>query len=251
MTNPVKEQLAADFDKAKSAGGARVGRIRQIFQDAFAQTVTELKQGTGEISSIAKDSTSTLTENLKNTQKPAPQEVPVQVEIQDESVEAPIVIDLVTEVATPPATAEEVVIEISPQPVSSQQTDESTPESLVDSLKALIQQMVRSFEAGESYTTLQQQFTKLREQMAVLDAKLSNRYGERYARIKQDFKQDAEKTKAWYKGMKAEADATGVNVLEYKQAEINTKMGEAGTTIAQKEQKIKQLLKELWQTVRS
>lgn len=249
MTNPVKEQLAADFEKAKSASSVRFERIRQIFQAAFAQTVTELKQGTGEIGSIAKDSTSTLTENLKNAQKPAPQEVvPVEVEIQDEQAEAPIVADPVTEVVAQPAMAEEVVIEISSP--ASQQT-ESTPEGLLDSLKALTQQMVRSLKEGEAYATLQQQLTKLREQMLVLDGKLSDRYGERYERAKQDFKQDVENTKAWYTDMKADANASGVNVLESKQAEIATKMGEAGATIAQKEQKIKQLLKELWQTAKS
>lgn len=250
MTNSVKDQLAADFEKAKSAGSVRVGRIRQIFQDAFAQTVTELKQGTGEIGSIAKDSTSTLTE-LKNAQKPTPQEVvPVQVEIQDEGVEAPILSEPISEVAAPPTTAEEIVIEISPEQASSQQT-ESTTESLVDSLKASIQQVLRSLQEGEASATLQQQVVRLREQMVALDVKLSNRYGERYEGIKQGFNQDVENAKTWYAGMKTDANATGVNVLESKQAEIATKMGEAGTTIAQKEEKIKQLLKELWQTVKS
>jgi flagellar motility protein MotE (MotC chaperone) len=246
MTHSVKDQLAADFDKAKSAGSARIGRIRQIFQEALTQTVTELKQGTGEIGSIAKDSTSALTENLKNAQKSAsPEVVPVQVEIQDEGTETVSVENSIEDTVLPP-TAEEVVIEIMPQ-ASSQQAEPAS-ESFVDSLKALIEQVVRSLREGEAYATLQQQLTKLKQQMTVLDAKLSERYGDRYEGFKQEFNQDIEKTKAWYEGMKTDANASGMNVLEYKQAELVIKMGEVGVTIAQKEEKIKQRLKELWQT---
>ncbi len=133
------------------------------------------------------------------------------------------------------------------EPASGQQ-EPATAESFADSLKALIGQMVRSFQAGEAYATLQQQFDKLKAQMAILDVKLTDRYGDRYSKFKQEFNQDVENTKAWYEGMRADADARGMNVIEYKQAELVIKMGEAGVTIAQKEAKIKQLLKELWQT---
>lgn len=247
---PVKDQMSADFEKAKSAGSVRVGRIRQIFQEALSQTVSELKQGASEFGSIAKESTSTLTENLKSTQKSTPQEViPVQVEIHDDVDVANLITELPEPVAeTPieqPLSASQTVVVIE---APATQQESTTPEALAASLKALIEQMVRSFKSGETYATLQQQFANLREKMATLDDKLSNRYGNRYEKVKQDFSQDVENTKAWYERMKAEANASGVNVLEHKQAEITVKMSEAGATIAQQEAKIKQLLKELWRT---
>ncbi len=116
--NPMKDQISADFEKAKSAGGARVGRIRQIFQDALTQTVSELKQGAGEIGSIAKESTSTLTENLKNAQKTASENevVPVQVEIHDEVEAANLVVVSVEPTATEPSLADVQPSEQSVQP---------------------------------------------------------------------------------------------------------------------------------------
>lgn len=255
MTNSFKDQLTTDFEKAKNAGSVRVERIRQIFQDAMAQTMTELKEGTGEVRSIAKESTTTLTDNLKQTQKPAAQEVvPVQVEIQDDGIESTVAV-VESELAEPlviDAASTEVHISTDAvQPQADQQAASQSPtsESLVDSLKALIEQALRSFQEGETYAVLQQQFVKLKEQLAVLDTKLSNRFGERYENTKQEFSQDMEKTKAWYEEMKENANTTGTNLLEDKQAELVIKMGEAGATIAQKEAKIKQLLKEMWQTV--
>lgn len=224
----------------------------------MTQTVSELKQGAGEIGSIAKESTSTLTENLKNAQKTASQNevVPVQVEIHDEVEAANLVVVSVEPTATEPSLADVQPSEQSVQPSvvvmieepASGQQEPATAESFADSLKALIGQMVRSFQAGEAYATLQQQFDKLKAQMAILDVKLTDRYGDRYGKFKQEFNRDVENTKAWYEGMRVDADARGMNVIEYKQAELVIKMGEAGVTIAQKEAKIKQLLKELWQT---
>lgn len=251
--NPFKDQISADFEKAKSAGGARVERIRQIFQDAMSQSISELKQGAGEIRSIAKESTSTLTENLKNAPKSTPQTevIPVQVEIQDDGEVANLAVELPAEPeAAPPTeqpqTASQTVVMVE-EPASSQQ-EPATAKSFAESAKALIEQMLRSFQSSETYATLQQQLEQLRKQMATLDAKLTDRYGERYEKFKQEFNQDMENTKAWYDGMKADADASGMNVIEYKQAELVIKMGEIGVTIAQKEAKIKQLLRELWQT---
>lgn len=260
MTNPVKKQLAADFEKAKSTGSVRVERIRQIFQDALAQTVTELKQGTGETRSIARDSISTLTENLKNTQATPQEVVPVQVEIQDDSVDAVILVVepdaesssvhsvLIENQSSEDVVLPQAVIESSQEQALSQPAELPAAESFTDSLKGLIAQVMRSLKEGEAYATFQQQLVKLKQQMSVLDAKLASRYGDRYEGFKQEFNQDVEKTKTWYEGMKTDANVRGMNVVEYKQAELVIKMGEAGVTIAQKEEKIKQLLKELWQT---
>jgi hypothetical protein len=54
-TTAVKERLTADLNKVKSEGGSRASRIREILQTAFAETVAEVKAGSGEIGSIAQD----------------------------------------------------------------------------------------------------------------------------------------------------------------------------------------------------
>jgi hypothetical protein len=288
MSNSFKQQITAELQKAKNAGGVRVERIRKILQDAASQTVSELKEGTGELRSIAKDSTTTLIETLKDKPQTSTQEVHTPVEVVIESADEPeslATLEVVT-LEQPPATpvqllgpAEDPIVAVSPVPVSpvavspvtaspvtaspipevletpveiavaisepTTQADqqsateaEAATSTFVDSLKALIEQ-VRQSEA----------YAKLKRQFATIDTNLSARYGERYEAFKQEFNQDMQKAKIWYDGQRVNADATGSNWLERKQAEFEVKMSEAGATIASKEQKIKYLLKELWQTV--
>lgn len=283
MSNSFKQQITAELQKAKNAGGVRVERIRKILQDAASQTVSELKEGTGELRSIAKDSTTTLIETLKDKPQTSTQEVHTPIEVVIESADEPESFATL-EVGTleqPPVTpvellnpAEDTIVTVSPVPVSpvtaspvtaspipevletpveiavaisepTTQSDqqptteaEAATSTFVDSLKALIEQ-VRQSEA----------YAKLKRQFATIDTNLTARYGERYEAFKQEFNQDMQKAKIWYDGQRANADATGSNWLERKQAEFEVKMGEAGATIASKEQKIKYLLKELWQTV--
>jgi hypothetical protein len=277
MSNPMKEQIAADLEKAKVVGGSRAERIRKIFQDAFSQTLTELKGGTSEIGSIAKDSTSTLIgnlkENLNDKQSDVEQvtTVPVEVKIEDhdESVAESIIESTVIE--TPVTDVSDVTVEIhsAAEPMMAPSTDLDQPVQLVeqapetpietisvsseepaqnlsgsfsDSLKAMAERLLQSIQQGETYASVKQQ-------LEALDAKLTARYGTRYEAFKQEFKQDMVKAKTWYENTKAENAASGTNWVEQKQADLEVKMGQTGATIAQKEQKIKQLLKELWLTV--
>jgi hypothetical protein len=302
MSNPMKDRIAADLEKAKTVGGTRAERIRKIFQDAFSQTVTELKGGTSEIGSIAKDSTSTLIGNLKENLKDKQSDtvqvtaVPVEVKIEDhdenatEMTVAETVAETVVETPvpeTPVADAAEVTVEIrseaeptsvetatthseqrvelvelvetveavEPQgaeplvgstsdstSISGEEPAQNLSGSLSDSLKAMAERLLQSIQQGETYASVKQQLT-------ALDAKLTARYGTRYETFKQEFKQDITKAKTWYEATKANDAVRGTSWAEQKQSELTVKMGETGATIAQKEQKIKQLLKELWLTV--
>lgn len=288
MSHPIREQIAADFEKVKTAGSARAARIGKIFQAAFAETATELKQGTGEIRSIANDSKSTWLNNLKDQPTSAQTVVtPVEVVIEDDATEQaitePAVQNPVTEpVTVAPVTVAPVTVVPVTEPVTVAIVEEQQPTDLnpavaetvaetqisivehqpdtqenasehgfSDLLQALVQRWLSAIRQAEAYATIQRQITRVKEQIVILDAKLAARYGDRYASIKQDFQQDAEQVKAWYNKSKAEAAVSGTYWVEEKQSEVHDKMGQAGTTIAQKEQKIKQLLKELWQTVKS
>jgi hypothetical protein len=257
----IKEQIATDFRKAKSAGGTRIERIRQIMQEAFAQAATELKAGTNEIGSIAKDSTSGLIDNLKEKPQAAPQPSPVEVKIEDGDQHIPTeIVDVVDETVeiqpiTTPAPMAPKPIQLLPaesvEEPAEAETEPPAAQSFADVVTAWMEQVMQSFKQGEVYGSLQQQLTKLKEQWPTLDAKLAERYGERYETFKQEFYSDMTKGKTWYDRAKAEATTTGTTWVEQKQANLEIKLDQAGATIAQKEQKIKQLLKELWQTVSS
>jgi hypothetical protein len=64
MSDSVREKINADFSQVKSEGGTRASRIREIFQNAAAQAVGEIKEGSGTIGTIAKGTLFTVAENM-------------------------------------------------------------------------------------------------------------------------------------------------------------------------------------------
>jgi hypothetical protein len=251
----MKDQITTDLQKAKEVGGARVEKIRQIFRDAFSQSLAELKEGGSELGSIAKTSTSTLIENLQNQPKAAPQEAPIPVEVKIESDEesAESTDAVVTEVlAAELIDAESVTAHISDPVVTDPESEAQNSETEAASqsvFKTAFARAVALLKEKGIDTKLNQQRVEFKQQLDQLDAKLGEQFGERYTVIKQDFHKDMQTAKGWYDRTRANAANGGTFWVDQKQTELEVKAGEAGATVAQKEEKIKHLLKELWQTV--
>lgn len=253
MNSPTKQQISADLNKVKTAGGQRLERIGRIIQDALSQTVNELKEGGSEIQTIAKEST--LVENLK-TKSTAPA-APVEVKIGDETVEVES-IEIAEDVAddvTDEQIAESILEELHAESTSVEPTNEAAKaepaivQSLVNSLNAAINQIGAFARDEKTQAAVQPYLAKLQAVVERLDEKASARYGERYSSFKQGFQQDMGKAKTWYTETRANMGEDGTVWAEQKQSELEAKMSKAGATIAQKEAKIKQIVKELWQTV--
>lgn len=64
MSESVKEQIPAELQNAKSEERMRTERIYEIVRDAFSQTIAEVKEGSGEIKAIAKESLSKILKTL-------------------------------------------------------------------------------------------------------------------------------------------------------------------------------------------
>lgn len=80
---------------------------------------------------------------------------------------------------------------------------------------------------------------QLKEKLASLDATLASRYGQRYEEISQKRRDVLD----WYNRKLATAESTDSNIIQDQQAFLEQKSSEAGTFMAQKEQRIKQYLK--------
>jgi len=115
---------------------------------------------------------------------------------------------------------------------------------LTDNNSEEIDLAVNSYQEHHELGILQEQYIKLKSQMAILDKKLVDRYGDQYQEIKQQW----EKAKTWYSEKKIEAKASGVIPLQQKQAEFENNLGELGSLAARKEERIKQGLKEIWKS---
>lgn len=191
MSGSIKERITADIQKAKTTGGARAGRIREIIQTAASEALNEFKQGSGELRTIAKDSLSTVVTNL------------------DDKIDA---------------------AEVAPTPASTRFT-------------TLI---VRAFQAIKTRVLgqVQQETADLHKRWTAVDAKLTDRYGDRYAAAKQRLNT----TKAWYSTQIAQAEAQETTVLQQKQVEFESKAGAAGASVGRREQQIRQQVKQFLQS---
>lgn len=84
----------------------------------------------------------------------------------------------------------------------------------------------------------------IRTKISELDRKLALRYGDRYDKIKHQFKG----AKQWYQTTKSEAQSSDTIPLDQKQEEATGQFAEAGKNTARQEEVIKQKLKKLWDT---
>lgn len=68
MSEPIKDRFATDFQKVKTEGGTRMSKIREIVQTAASQVSTEVKEGAGEVRTIAKDTLSNVFQSFDQPQ---------------------------------------------------------------------------------------------------------------------------------------------------------------------------------------
>jgi hypothetical protein len=91
---------------------------------------------------------------------------------------------------------------------------------------------------------MKKRYAQLQAQLSVLQANLSARYGERYDEVKKHL----DDAKTWYERSQPKAEAAAEQVKQ-KRIEVEHKLGEAGAALARREQRVKQLLKELWHSI--
>ncbi len=65
MTNSVQDKVKADWEKAQQEGSQRINRIREIFQGAAHEALSEIKDGTLEVESLGRQSLAEMIEQLK------------------------------------------------------------------------------------------------------------------------------------------------------------------------------------------
>jgi hypothetical protein len=127
---------------------------------------------------------------------------------------------------------------VSPETVTSGTTSADLRILLARLFAAIRLRVLAQFE--KERVDLKTQFVDVREQLNQLDAKLADRYGDRY----QVAKQRLDRLAAQYSDAAVKAEAEGVTTLEAKQAELETKTGELGASAARKEHQIRQQVKQ-------
>lgn len=247
MTNPLKTQITEDLEKAKSEGKLRSERIREIVQSAVSQATSELKEGSGEISSIVKDAVGTVIENLKGKGEEIKEEVTASIEGAIQGISRARRQSLAktqTEVKQLQAQIDSEESELEDQIDQALREIEETGKDTSPTMKISIDSAISAIKDSEEVALMRKRYAQLQAQLAVLQANLAARYGER----DDDVKRHLDDAKTWYDRTHIQAETTAEQVKQ-KRIEFENKIGEAGSALAKKEQRVKQLLKELWQTI--
>jgi predicted Zn-dependent protease with MMP-like domain len=247
MNNPIKTQITEELQKAKEEGKVRSERIREIVKSAVSQATSELKEGSGEIRLIIKDAVSTVIDNLKEKGDEIKEEVTASIEGAIEGFSS----SRRQSIAKTQAEVKQLQAQIDTEETELQnQIDhalidiEATGQEASPSIKTSIEAAINSLKDTEEATLMRKRYAQLQTQLAVLQANLAARYGERGEEVKKHL-DDAQ---TWYERAQIQAESTAEQVKE-KSADFETKIAEAGTALAKKEKRVKQLLRDLWKAV--
>lgn len=247
MATEVKERIAADLQKAKQEGGLRTDRIREIVKQAVSQAVDEIKEGSGEIRTIAKDAIAAVIESVKEKGQEAKAEMAASVEG---------VVDGIREsrqstIAKTQTQMEQLQTELDAQ---TQQIETEVDGALVaiateakqssTEVHTLIEKIIATLRESKQFTIVQEQYAKLRSQLAVLDERLAERYGDRYDQVKHQLEKYWENAKVWYEKNRTEVAAGKADPVAKTQVELGEKFAQAGSFVANKEQEIKAKIKD-------
>lgn len=246
MPNRVKEQIKNDLEQARETGQLRATRVREIVESAVSQVTSEFKEGSNELRSIVKDAVSAVIENLQEKGGEIKEEVTASIEGAIEGVSS-----LRRQgIAKTQAEIKQLQLKVDKQEDELQQevekilsdieeTGKNTPAHVKESVESAINTVKNSDEAA----LMQKRYAQLQTQLAILKANLAARYGGRYEEVKGHL----EEAKDWYGQSRPQAEAVAEKV-EQKRINLESKIGDAGTSLAKRERRVKQVLSELLQS---
>jgi hypothetical protein len=231
----LQEKVSEHFDQAKAEGKTRVKRIREIFKVAFSEALSEVKGGSGQVWEISKGSIATVLE----IKKPDVTEENTTVNVTDEATvstdketSANRDTDNSNQSATPAANPAEL----------------SFWQSVLHSAKAKAKSYLK-----QEYQQLPDRLSPLKEKISRWDGELGEKYGDRYTSTRkttQKFaKQAFAKAADWYRQSREKDAPLKANPLERQQIEIEVVVMDAGEKVAEKENQIKQQLKDVLKSV--
>jgi archaellum component FlaC len=243
MTVTSKNKIKDALEVAKQQGQLRADKIQSIVRNAIADTTSEVKEGRQEISSIVRDAVSAVIETFQDKGGEIKEEITASLEGAIEgirSIRGQNLSQNRTELKQIQSQIDENETEFQQEIdgalVRVQETETDRPEQV----KAAIASAIETIRNSEEVSLLQKRYAQLRAQLAIVDANLAERYGDRY----EDVQNHLNEAKSWYEKAK-EDPAVFKDKVDLKKVEFEQKLSEAGTAVAKRERRVKQMLREL------
>uniref|UniRef100_A0A832H1V6 Histidine kinase n=1 Tax=Oscillatoriales cyanobacterium SpSt-402 TaxID=2282168 RepID=A0A832H1V6_9CYAN len=235
------------MQKAKEEGGLRTDRIREIVKAAVSQAVGELKEGSGEIRTIAKDAIAAVLDLVKEKGQEAKAEMTASVEGVIDGIRD----SRQAEITKTQAQVTELQTELD---IQTQQLEADVDGALVaiesearqssSDFRTLLEKIVSTIRDSKQFAAAKEQYEKVKAQLAVLDERLAERYGDRYEQVKHQLEKYWETARIWYDQRRAEVETGATDPVQRSQTDFSSKFADAGTFVARKEQEIKARIKD-------
>lgn len=249
MSDSIKDKISTDLQKIKEEGSSRGDRIRQIVRSAVSEAVSEVKEGSTEIRTVVKDAVSAALESFQGKSKAVQEDVTASIEgaiegIEESKRESIAETRLQVKELEEKLDTEEQALQLQVQEVLSDLRETAADKS--SDLKAAIESAVAAFQETEEAALMRKRYAQLKAKLAVLQANLSLRMGDRYDEVT-GYLSDA---KTWYERTRERAELeTGNTPVDKKQEKFESQIGEVGAAIGRKEKQVRHLLKDLWHSV--
>lgn len=179
MATSVKEQLGTDWQKAQEASAQRLSRIQRIVKAAASEALSEIKTGSSEVQGLSREALANLVDSLKEQDAIAsPQDAPINSNV--------------------------ILIEGGVAEGTSGEKALPTWRQLLTDLFGLVRERRTEW--------LQLLREQVKRYPTKVDQDLTVEYGDRYQRIKDQFKKAQSRYQTTAKGMKVDAPAKPVEV---------------------------------------
>ncbi len=245
MPDSIKDKIKADLQKVKEEGTLRSGRIKKIFSAAISQSISEFKEGSGELGYIIRDTFATLLENVKEKGQNTKEEVTASIEGMIEGIshsQREAIAKTKSEIQKLQTRLDEDENQLQSTVEEALTEIEAVSEKTSSDVRSIVSTAVENIKNSEEVELMKKRYAQLQAELSVLQANLAARYGEPYEEVKQHL----DNAKTWYENTKEKSEKKGSTLVQAKQTEFENKMSEAGAAVARKEKELKRILKELW-----
>jgi phage host-nuclease inhibitor protein Gam len=233
----IKERITQDLGQVKEKGGARTQKIREIVKAAVGDAVSEIKDGSVEIRTIAQDAVTAVMEHFQSKGNDAKNEVMAAMEGVVSGVSSKQ-----DNTTNQPMDEKQVLDAVDGALVAVEKNQQKTPFSFMSIILGLFNILRKRFAKN-----LQKESVFLQELLGKWDVKLTEKHGDRYTQVKQRW----ETAQASYNETKTKIANGETSPVNQYQTEVQDKAAKAGATVAQTEVVIRKQLKTLLETTAS
>ena len=247
MNESRKEKILSNLQQARQTGQLKTENIRNIVRTAVSETLSEVKEGKTEISSLVQEAIAAVVEIFQDKEGEIKEQVTASIEgaiegISNARKEA---------ISKTQSQIQTLQVKVEKEEEQLQQEIDRVLEDIqINSqdksaqIKEAISSAIHTVQNSEEVALLQKRYAQLKAQLAIVQANLAGRYGESYGNVSQYL----DEAKTWYERAKENPEVFTVRIEE-KHKEFEHKLGETGKAIAQKERQVKKLLSELWKSI--